>query len=423
MYARRDKRNCGKSVVAVPNRLSETRSRERSNTPALIHGTTFTLGFLQVLGYGSSYYLLGVLAAPISSETHWPQSTVISGLSVALLVCGLASFGVGKFIDRRGGRYALMAGSSSIALGLLILAYAPNLPVYFVGWITIGLGMSGCLYDAAFASLGYWLGLEARRSISAVTLYGGLATIVSWPLSATLVEYVGWRGTCIVYALLHLFCAIPLLYFGTRNLSLRAHSRISNTEPKTDGARGAQILIALLVGLTLTIAGVITAAMGINVIRVLGDLGASTTAAVLIGSLIGPTQIVARIIDLAMSRFSHPLLSAFISAALITVGLLILLVNSFPLELAVITYAAGAGLTFVLKGTLPLSLFGAEGYAGLVGKIAVPTLVAQALSPYFSSLIISTWNSATLIAILSGLGGIFFLLVGAIFLLHRTAQR
>jgi MFS family permease len=423
MDARTGKRNRGKGVVAVPDRLSETHSSKRLYSRALIHKTTFTLGFLQIIGYGSSYYLLGVLAAPISSETHWPQSTVISGLSVALLVCGFASFGVGKFIDQRGGRHVLMAGSGGIALGLLILAYAPSLPVYFAGWVTIGLGMSGCLYDAVFASLGYWLGLEARRSISAVTLYGGLATIVSWPLSATLVEYIGWRGTCVVYALMHLFCVMPLLYFGTRNLSLRAHSRVSNTEPRKEGRRGARALIAVLVGLTLTIAGMITAAMGINVIRVLGDLGASTTAAVLIGSLIGPTQIVARIIDLAMSRFSHPLLSAFISAALITIGLLILMGRSFPLELAVITYAAGAGLTFVIKGTLPLSLFGADGYAALVGRIAVPTLVMQALSPYFSSLIISMWNSAALIAVLSGFGGIFFGLVGAIFLLQRTAQR
>ena len=56
--------------------------------------------------------------------------------------------------------------------------------------------MGAGLYDAAFATLGRLYGRGARGAITDLTLFGGFASTVCWPLSAFLVEAVGWRGAC-----------------------------------------------------------------------------------------------------------------------------------------------------------------------------------------------------------------------------------
>lgn len=67
------------------------------------------------------------------------------------------------------------------------------------------------LYDAAFATLGGYYGHSARSAITTLTLWGGFASTVCWPLSALFLEHWGWRGTCAAYAAIHLAICLPLV--------------------------------------------------------------------------------------------------------------------------------------------------------------------------------------------------------------------
>src|SRR6266852_7120222 len=106
-----------------------------------------------------------------------------------------------------------MVSAALLALGLLTLAVAPNIPTYLAGWLVIGLGMGAGLYVAVFSTLGRLYGLTARDAIASLTLWGGFAATVCWPLSAFLVQVVGWRATCLSYAILQLVVALPLYIF------------------------------------------------------------------------------------------------------------------------------------------------------------------------------------------------------------------
>ena len=141
------------------------------------------LGIVQVLAWGSSYYLMAVLAQPIVNDTGWPLPWVVGALSLGLACGGLASPLVGRWIAQLGGRPVLAAGCTLLAAGLLICAAAPGLPAFYLGWCVIGLGMSAGLYDPAFATLGRLYGEQARSAITALTLWGGFASTVSWPLN------------------------------------------------------------------------------------------------------------------------------------------------------------------------------------------------------------------------------------------------
>ena len=123
------------------------------------------LGVVEILTWGSSFYLPAVLAGPVAQDTGWPLAWVVGGLTLGLLVAALASPHVGTVIERHGGRPVLALAPLLLAAGLVVLAVAPILPIYLAGWLVLGLGMGCGLYDPAFATLGRLYGRRhGRRS-------------------------------------------------------------------------------------------------------------------------------------------------------------------------------------------------------------------------------------------------------------------
>lgn len=135
------------------------------------HRVTTVLGIGLVFAWGTTYYLLAILAMPIAADTGWPLPWIIGGLTLGSLVAGMVSVRIGRAIDRHGGRPVMSLGTAMLALGLCLLAVAPSLPVYLLGWVVLGAAMAACLYDAAFSTLGRIFGQGARTTIATVTLW------------------------------------------------------------------------------------------------------------------------------------------------------------------------------------------------------------------------------------------------------------
>ena len=171
------------------------------------------LGVTQIFAWGSSYYLPAVLAKPTASDTGWSLSWVVGGLSLGLLIAGIVSPWVGRAIAQRGGRPVLAGSAGLLATGLSALALAHSLPAFLIAWALIGLGMGAGLYDPAFATLGRLYGHSGRSAITTLTLFGGFASTVCWPLSAFLDAHLGWRGACLVYAGFQIAVALPAYLF------------------------------------------------------------------------------------------------------------------------------------------------------------------------------------------------------------------
>ena len=380
------------------------------------------LGLVQILAWGSTYYIPAVLAEPIARDTGWPLAWVVGGLSFALLVAAFVSPRVGAAIQQRGGRPVLALASLLLAAGLVVLGLAPTLPVFLAGWLVLGLGMGCGLYDPAYATLGRLYGSEARSAITALTLVGGFASTICWPLSAFLVAQVGWRGTCFAYAGLHLAVTLPLVLGmipPAPPLPATATGRGRPEVPLVPWQRWAFLLMAGV----LVLGGSIMALISVHLLTLLQARGVSLASAVAYASLIGPSQVTARLIEIANRGRHHPLWTLTAAFALIALGLLLLAAHLPAIGLALVVYGAGNGVYSIARGTVPLVLFGPERYSGLVGKLARPGLVAQALAPPLGAFLLVRIGPDSLWGVLALLATINLGLIGGLWLQKARAAR
>ncbi|HEV2678340.1 MAG TPA: MFS transporter [Aliidongia sp.] len=360
-----------------------------------------SLGIGQILAWSSSYYLTAVLPLPVAEDTGWAPTWTVGALSIGLLISGLVSPIVGRLIERHGGRPVLAVSAVLIAAGLAVLAAAPNLQTFIAGWIVIGLGMGAGLYDAVFSALGRLYGDGARSAISQVTLFGGFASSVSWPAGTYLVAHVGWRQTCLVFAAVDLVLLLPLYLVGlpreTRAVCISEPSASAVPIPIPARSRLKFYLLAT----SLTLASVAMAIISVHLLTLLRLFGVGAVVAVTLGTLLGPLQVGGRALEMSIGRNLHPVFSMIASTVLVAIGLALLFGDTTLIAIGIVILGVGSGIRSIVRGTLPLALFGREGYATLMGKLAVPTLLAQAAAPSAGAWLLEHFSpAASLVALL-----------------------
>ncbi|BCJ91117.1 MFS transporter [Terrihabitans soli] len=355
------------------------------------------LGLHQIFAWGSSYYLLTVLAAPIARDTGWSLAWITAGFSIGLISSSLISPSAARAIVRFGGARVLAFGSALLSLGLAGLAFAPSLPFYILSWTVFGAGMGCALYDAAFSTLGQLYGAEARRPITTLTLFGGFASTVCWPLSAYLVETFGWRETCLFYAAIHLFVSVPVLLLL---LPRKTGNGKPDTKAKAPEGHRRNLLLLTLIFVT---GSAIFSIMSIHLITLLQSLGLALAASVALGTLVGPSQVGARVVEIVLGSRYHPVWTLVTSATLICCGI-ILLTFGFPITAAcLVLYGAGNGIWSISRGTVPLALFGAEDFPAIMGRLAKAAFLAQAVAPFAAAQIIQLSGEQSALAAIAAL--------------------
>ncbi len=380
------------------------------------------LGTAQTLAWASSFYLPALLAAPISKELGLASSSIFALLSMSLILSALISPWAGRLIDRHGGRPVLLASSGLFALALVSLAMAQGLLGLTLAWLLMGVAMACGLYDAAFAALVRIFGTDARRSITGITLIAGFASSVGWPLTAAMEAAWGWRGACAGWALLHLMLGLPLNLWLPRMAlpsvaaqtspdpdpdpatatataaEMNPHASAAVATPLTNPAQaGPQLRALFLLTLIFTFMGCVSTAIATHLPALLQASGATLAGAVAMASLAGPAQVASRLFELGvLSRFS-PLLTARLATLGHPLGAACVLAAGSAAALPfVVLHGLGNGLLTIVRGTLPLALFGAQGYGARQGWIAMPGRLVGAMSPWAMGLVLERWGAATL---------------------------
>lgn len=370
-------------------------------SPSRRAGTVASLGTAQTLAWASTYYLPAILAAPMARDLGISAPVVFAAFSAALVVSALIGPRSGAAIDRLGGRPVLMATSIIFALGLAGLGLSQGFVSLFAAWIVLGIGMGSGLYESAFASLVRLYGRDARTSITGITLIAGFASTVGWPLSAWLENQFGWRNACFTWAVMHLLLGLPLNALLPKVASMQLTSSVSAapvpasaSAPSGDAPSWRSMLILSFV---FAATWFISTAMAAHLPRLMQAAGATVATALLVGSLIGPAQVAARMLEFGLLRKVHPLLSARLASAMHPLGVGVLLVGGPAFApLFGVLHGAGNGILTIAKGTLPLALFGSTGYGARQGWLMLPARVAQALAPFLFGVVLDRLQSEAL---------------------------
>jgi MFS family permease len=370
------------------------------------------LGVTQILAWGAIFYPPVLTVPLIAAERGWSMTFSMGGFSLALLTAGLVSPRVGLMIDRHGGHRVMPVGALLAALGLVLLVYAEHPVAYLAVWMLLGAATAASLYDPAFATLGRIFGAAARRPITALTLAGGFASTVSWPTTHLLLETVGWRGAYLVYAALLAVLAAPLLAFAL------PRTRAAPAAPSDDSAQVPSTVLPprgwpfVLAAAAFAAYAFVPSGLSAHLLAIFGRAGIDATTVVAIGALFGPAQVFARICEFVFARGIHPLNIARFAVGMLLAAFALLALFGLTVAAAAsfaVMFGMANGLLTIARGAVPLTLFGAAGYGHLMGRIAGPYLVMQAIAPLVLAFVAERASDPAVLAVVAAFAATSFI--------------
>ena len=377
--------------------------------PAVI---LWVLSLGQLITWGLVYYTFPLFVVPMEKELGWSRDALYGALSAGLLVAGLCSIPVGAWIDRGHGRKLMTGGSAVAAVLLFVWARTDSLVAFYALWLGLGVCQSVTLYEPAFAVITRVYGPRYKQAILLMTFLGGLASTFGIPFAQLLIERIGWRPTLEVMAAIILGVAfIHWLFVPGPNE--KAVPIAASKPPAAGVAKKSPLAAAIRVpafwGLVVAFAGygLAFSAMSFHLIPLLMERGVQIGVVMAIIALIGPMQVVGRVLLMAGQRH------------ITTIQLGALIYFAFPISMAMlaggiddvyglipfaIIYGVANGLVTILRGMAVPEFIGPEGYGVVSGALTMPTNIMRAAGPLIAAFAWSAFGGYTVV--LWGLTGI-----------------
>ncbi|RUZ70659.1 MFS transporter [Mesorhizobium sp. M7A.F.Ca.US.006.01.1.1] len=396
---------------------------------SVLRKAIWALGLTQIIGYGTLYYSFSILAPAMAGEFGLTEGWVFGALSASLFAGSLFAPTAGRWADRFGAGRIMTVGSVAAAVALALCAVAPGRVSFVLALLAMELASSFVLYSAAFVAI-VQIGVpRPQRSITHLTLIAGFASTLFWPLTSALHAHLTWREVYLMFAALNLGLCLPIHAWLMR-LSRRhatAASQERGSAPYEAGApldprRGRAVFLLMLAGFASE--GFVLSAILIHMVPLTAALGLGT-AGLFVSTMFGPAQVASRLINMLFGGRLQQTHLAVIAALLLTAGLCALLLTTPWLPgafLFVLLFGLGSGLTSIVGGTLPLELFGREGYGARLGWASAARQFTSAFAPFALAFMMartSVANSLWVLVVVAASGVVAFL---AIALLRRRGR-
>ena len=342
------------------------------------------LGFTQIVGWGTTFLMPSVLGRHIQDDLHMPTELVFAGITILFAVGAFLAPRVGRRIDRTGPRLIMTMGSIVYGLSLLTTSLSQEPVVYLLSWAGMGVASTLALSVPSSIALAQVAGPRARQAISMLTIIGGFATTVFWPLGGALDALVGWRGTVAIYAAVHLFACAPIHFFMLPKSAPVLPQGTSSAATGGGVPPEMRAQVYRLLSISLCFGAFVFTGMVVYMIEVLRALGHSAASAVFLGSMVGPAQVGIRAFELLFGHRYSIMNSAVFGSALLPlclVGALAAGGNVGVAFVCMIAYGMSNGLKAVQRSTLPLALFGRGQFGTYIGRLALPQGIVSAAAP------------------------------------------
>lgn len=357
-----------------------------------MRATVGAIACTMTIGYGTLFYSFPVLAPEIAKAFGWSRDFVFGAFSIGLFAGAFGAPLAGRLLDHFGGRIVLSAGSLCAALALAAFSRIDSAVTFIVGIVLTQIIAGFVQYEAGFAAVAQRVGVDARRPITLITLVAGFSSTIFWPLIEWLLTITDWRSVYLILGVMNLVIALPLHAFALGSYTPAADGdmrgeavprvALANAPVRTTVPRRQAML---LMATAFATSGFLVSAVQTQFLGILTGSGMAGAAAVAVGALIGPAQVGARIVDMAVGGRFSAILTGMISILCMGVGVGALFFVSAGPAVAygfAVAYGAGQGLNYIMRGIVPLQVFGAEGYGRVTGDLSSARLVASSAAPW-----------------------------------------
>lgn len=336
----------------------------------------------ETLVWAGLYYSFPAFLLQWEVGEAWSRTELSFAMTTALIASALLAPFAGKFIDRGWGRYVLSFSAVLGGSSLCLMSFVDSFSLFYALWVVIGVAMAGCLYEPCFAFVTHARPRGAKRAITLITLAAGFASTIAFPTASALGSVFDWRTAVLIYGLVVLFVAVPLLWKGTA----AAHG-FRPTQKVETGRKSALPLhnpSFWLLALSFTSIGLAHGMLISHLMPILDDRGATAQMAVLTAALIGPMQVVGRVL---MMSFDHKVSVFFVAGLtyvfMMTAGGILFTFGVFAIGLVAFAMfqGSGYGVTSITKPLVTANVLGRANFGAISGAMAVPYLMAYASAP------------------------------------------
>ncbi len=354
------------------------------------------LSVTETVTWGIIYYGFPVFLQPMERDLGASRVAVTAAFSIGLATSALASISVGRWLDRRGPRALMTAGSCLATLLTLAWAHVPNVVALYVVWLLMGFAMAATLYEPAFAVVVSWFSRGRDRALLTVTLVAGLASTIFMPIEAALLERLGWRSALTVLAVVLGAITIPIHALLLRQGRAATTSGVGEAgAPSFTLAQAARTPVFWILSTAFLVSNFATAAVTTHLIPFLVDRGyAPALAAAAIGWT-GAMQLPGRVLFVPISARlgSRVMVATVFVAQALGIGQLPLLALVGTLLPFIVMQGAANGMATLARASSLAEIFGARNYGAISGAVALGANGARAVGPVGASMLLLALGS------------------------------
>lgn len=366
------------------------------------------LGLVTIGAFGLVLYAFGAFVQPIRDETGWSNGSISAAFAVATLGGGILSLPAGRLLDRIGGQ-PVMGATLAVGSGLLWLASSATAAWQFVAaWGAGGaIASAGLYYSATMAvTARITTPAERPRAYTWLTVIGGLASPVAYPLAGLLIELWGWRDALRGMIGFMVLLTVPAI------VVVRGDRRVlAAAEPvATDGFDGVTAALSsptvrrwLLAG-SAALAGLV--AVQVHHVAAIEATGVTIGVASALAGLRGLLSLPGRAVAATVTRWVGIVNALRITYATMTFGTLALVAAGAVAWVWVFVVLTGVAFGSVspLQGLYAAELYGQRRIGTLMGMQQVVFGFASAAGPFALGVLIDvTGDYAVMLVIAAAL--------------------
>ncbi len=345
----------------------------------------------QCLIWASLFYIFPALLLRWEQELNWSRVELTAGITLAVCLSGIGAPIAGRLIDTGRGPKT-MAGSTVLGgAAIFCLSGITAVWQYYCVCAIAGIAMAGCLYVPCFALVTRTRGSNARRAIIFITLVGGFASAISFPLAHQVSEALGWRAAVTCAAAIAILLAAPVTWAGAR---AEEKSRTPDSNQPSVIQQGNRRFIAnpsfWLLAAGFTMIAVLHGTVLHHLLPMLHERGVADSNAILVAAFLGPMQVAGRLLMMATERYSSNFRVTVTAFAILGVSVLMLVsAGSSLVFLAafVVMFGCAYGTVSIIRPLTARDVLGGENFGAKSGALAMPYQLGSAASPYLGSLV------------------------------------